>query len=395
MKIINSKLENDLYKFSMSYFYMMKYPKAEGTFVFQDRNNSVYTEEFVERLKEEVERFTRLEMTAEEFEWAVKNIPYIPRFFWEWYRGFKFDSSAVSISLDSENHLKISASGYLYQVTFWEVPILAMVSELKNELEGNIERLDVNKFTESLKRKIKLSNDNGMKFSLFGLRRRFSGALEAQVTDICSREAKYCVGTSNVWLAYVYHMRPTGTLAHELIMAAGSWYGYRMANWRVMEDWSSVFGIDLGTMLIDTFTCDVFFWNFTREHAHLFSSLRIDSGNEYEIADKAIAAYQMLGIDPTQKTLIFSNSLDFPKALAIQQYCGNRIKTSFGIGGNLTSDVPGVKPSNIVMKLSSCRMNDRMDWRDCIKISDDLGKHMGKEGELKKALIELEIEKPR
>ena len=391
MGIIRSKLENDLYKFSMSYFYMMKYPEAEGTFVFTDRNNSIYTPKFVERLKEEVERFTRLELTAEEFEWAVKNIPYIPRFFWEWYRGFKFDSSAVSISLDSENHLKISATGYLYQITFWEVPILAMVSEIKNELEGNIEKLDVNKFTETLKRKIKLSNDNGMKFSLFGMRRRFSGPLEAQVTDICKREAKYCVGTSNVWFAYVYHMKPTGTLAHELIMAAGSWYGYRMANYTIMEQWSDVFGIDLGTMLIDTFTCEAFFKNFSRKHAALFSSLRIDSGDEYFLADEAIKRYQELGIDPTQKTLIFSNSLDFPKALAIQQYCGARIKASFGIGGNLTADVPGVKPSNIVMKLSQCRISEREDWSPCIKISDDLGKHMGDKAELQRASVELRL----
>lgn len=394
MGIIRSKLENDLYKFSMSYFYMMKYPKAEGTFVFTDRNNSVYTPKFVDRLKEEVERFVRLEMTAEEFEWAVKNIPYIPRFFWEWYRGLKFDSSAVSISLDDEGHLKISATGYLYQITFWEVPLLAMVSELKNELEGNLGKLDISKFTDSLKRKIKLSNDNGMKFSLFGLRRRFSGHLESYVTEVCKREAKYCVGTSNVWLAYTHHMRPTGTLAHELIMAAGAWYGYRMANHIIMKEWSDVFGIDLGTMLIDTFTCKVFFQNFTRKDAALFSSLRVDSGDEYEIADAAIEMYQILGIDPTQKTLIFSNSLDFPKALAIQQYCGARIKASFGIGGNLTADVPDVKPSNIVMKLSKCKMTERMDWKPCIKISDDLGKHMGPEEELKKAFIELGIEKP-
>lgn len=394
MGIIRSKLENDLYKFSMSYFYMMKYPKAEGIFTFHDRNNSVYTEEFVSRLREELERFTRLELTAEEFNWAVKNIPYIPRFFWEWYRGFKFDPSAVSISLDEEGHLKISATGYLYQVTFWEVPILAMVSELKNELEGHTKTVDISKFKEALKRKIKLSSDNGLRFSIFGLRRRFSGELEDIVTDICNREAKYCVGTSNVYLAQKYHMKPTGTLAHELIMASGAWYGYRMANHIIMKEWSDVFGIDLGTMLIDTFTCNVFFQNFTRKDAALFSSLRVDSGDEYEIADTAIEMYQLLGIDPTQKTLIFSNSLDFPKALAIQQYCGARIKASFGIGGNLTADVPGVKPSNIVMKLARCKMTDRMDWKPCIKISDDLGKHMGPEEELKKAFIELGIEKP-
>lgn len=389
MGIIRSKLENDLYKFSMSYFYMMKFPEAEGEFAFTDRNNSEYSEEFVEALRDEIRDFARLELTADEFNWAIKTIPYIPRFFWEWYRGFKLDPSAVSISLDSEKHLHIHAIGYLYQITFWEVPLLAMVSELRNKLAGN--KFDPADLTEKTQRKIKLSNDNGMKFSLFGLRRRFSAEVEDFTTNLIKNQAKYCVGTSNVYLAFKYHMRPTGTLAHELIMAAGSWYGYRMANYTVMEKWSDVFGIDLGTMLIDTFTCEAFFKNFSRKHAALFSSLRIDSGDEYFLADEAIKRYQELGIDPTQKTLIFSNSLDFPKALAIQQYCGARIKVSFGIGGNITSDITGVKPSNIVMKLSRCRISEREDWSPCIKISDDLGKHMGDKAELQRASVELRL----
>ena len=387
MGIIRSKLENDLYKFSMSYFYMMKYPEAEGTFVFMDRNNSKYSEKFVEALKDEIKAFSKLEMDDEEFDWAVRTIKYIPRFFWEWYRGFKFDPNAVSVNLDKDGELEITASGYLYQITFWEVPLLAMVSELKNQFEKNT--FDSRDLIEKLDRKIAISNNNSLNFSIFGLRRRFSGEVEDFVTKRIKDTAKFCVGTSNVYLAFEHHMRPTGTLAHELIMAAGSWYGYRMANWTVMENWSDVFGIDLGTMLIDTFTCDAFFKNFSRKHAALFSSLRIDSGDEYKLADQAIKRYHELGIDPATKTLIFSNSLDFPKALAIQQHCGNRIKASFGIGGNLTADIPGVKPSNIVMKLLYCRISEREDFRPCIKISDDLGKHMGDPEEIKRAFIEL------
>ena len=33
-----SMLDNDLYKFSMSYAYMKLFPEAEGTFEFCDRN---------------------------------------------------------------------------------------------------------------------------------------------------------------------------------------------------------------------------------------------------------------------------------------------------------------------------------------------------------------------
>ena len=44
------------------------------------------------------------------------------------------------------------------------------------------------------------------------------------------------------------------------------------------------------------------------------------------------------------------------------------------------------------MKLSRCRISEKKEWRPCIKISDDLGKHMGDSKELKKAFIELGIE---
>ena len=390
MGIIRSKLENDLYKFSMSYFYMMKHPNAQGVFTFTDRNNSQYSKEFVEELKKEVDNFINLELTDDEFNWAVRTIKYIPRFFWEWYRGLRFNKNDLHISLDEENHLHITASGYLYKITFWEVPILAMVSEIRNRIEKNT--YSKNEVMGALKRKILLSNKSEMKFSIFGLRRRFSGEIEDLVTTAARDEAKWCVGTSNVYLAYKKNMLPTGTLAHELCMATASLYGYRMANHILMEDWSDVFEIDLGTMLIDTFTCKAFFGNFTKKHAALFSSLRIDSGDEYKIGDMAIKKYKELGINPMTKTLIFSNSLDFPKAMAIKNYFEDRINVSFGIGGNLTADIPGVKPSNIVMKLSKCRKSPESPWIPCVKISDDEGKHMGDPGEFKKACTELGLQ---
>ena len=45
------------------------------------------------------------------------------------------------------------------------------------------------------------------------------------------------------------------------------------------------------------------------------------------------------------------------------------------------------------MKLSKCRINSNQEWRKCIKISDDLGKHMGadKEFEIAKYQLLLEI----
>lgn len=90
----------------------------------------------------------------------------------------------------------------------------------------------------------------------------------------------------------------------------------------------------------------------------------------------------LLGIDPSTKTIIFSNALTFDKAEEIQEYCRGRIRCAFGIGTNLTNDT-GFKPSNIVMKLTSCRMNKNQPVFNCVKLSDDLGKHTGDTEEVK------------
>lgn len=107
-----------------------------------------------------------------------------------------------------------------------------------------------------------------------------------------------------------------------------------------------------------------------------------DSGDEFQFVMKAIARYKELGIDPSTKTIIFSNALTFDKAEEIQEYCRGRIRCAFGIGTNLTNDT-GFKPSNIVMKLTSCRMNKNQPVFNCVKLSDDLGKHTGDIEEVK------------
>jgi nicotinate phosphoribosyltransferase len=55
-------------------------------------------------------------------------------------------------------------------------------------------------------------------------------------------------------------------------------------------------------------------------------------------------------------------------------------------------DIPGVKPANIVMKLSRCRINSKREWSKCIKISDDLGKHTGDPAEIQLCKDTLGIE---
>lgn len=385
--MIYSILDNDLYKFSTGYAYMKLYPEAEGTFTFTDRDNTEYTEEFFEQLKIEFAKLSKLSLTDSEFGWCVNTIPYIPEVYWEWLRGFRFDPNIIDVHLDENNHLHIEVYDKLYRVTLYEVPILAIVSELRNKMLGNV--VDIKKALEKLDAKINIANANHLKFSEFGTRRRFSADLHDKICKELNEKCPiFCVGTSNVYFAMKYNMTPVGTFPHEWIMFHGAIWGYQEANYLGMRDWVRTYDGNLGIFLMDTYTSKVGLRNMSMKFAKLFDGVRCDSGDEYKIGNMVIDRYKELGIDPTTKTIVFSNALDFDKYADIARYFNGRIRVSAGIGTNLTNDT-GFKPSNIVMKLSECRINKNNPLKLCIKISDDNGKHLGDHQEFDVASYQL------
>lgn len=385
---VKSILDTDLYKFTTSYAYMKLYPDAEGTFEFCDRANTIYDEKFVETVKFELACLGGLKLTDDEFNFTCNEIRFIPMCYWEWLRSFKFDFKKVNISLDDEGHLHINVTDKLYKVTLYETPILAIVSEARNNWLGYAANRD--EIERRLLEKISLSNQHQLKFSEFGMRRRFSYSVQDQVCAILKEKALYCTGTSNVHMAMRHGMKVIGTHPHEWFMFHGAEFGYKRANYLALENWVNVYDGDLGIALSDTYTTDAFLKNFSRKHAKLFDGVRHDSGDPYKFTMKVINRYKELGIDPTTKTIVFSNALDFPTYKEIAEYCGGRIRCTAGIGTNLTNDC-GFKAANIVMKLAKCRMNPRQPWFDTIKLSDDEGKHMGPEKEVEICKYECKI----
>lgn len=385
--IIKSILDTDLYKFTTSYAYMKLFPNAMGTFQFVDRDNTKYTDEFVREFKMELCNMSRLALTLEESMFMSK-CRFIPKMYWEWLSSFRFDPNVVSVCTDVLGHLHIEVTDHLYKATLYEVPILALVSELRNKMLGYT--ADINEVIDRLIPKIKLSNEYKIKFSEFGTRRRFNFNVQKQVVDYIAHNSQYCTGTSNCYLAMLYGMKPMGTHPHEWFMFHGAQFGYKHANYLALENWVKVYDGDLGIALTDTYTSGAFFNNFSRKHAKLFDGIRQDSGDEYQFVMKAIARYKGLGIDPSTKTIVFSNALDFEKAKDINEYCRGRINASFGIGTNLTNDT-GNPPANIVMKLSLCQMSEGKPIYDCIKLSDDLGKHHGNKKEVDLCMKELDL----
>ena len=398
MRLVNSILDTDLYLFSMSWAYIKMYPEAEGTLEFIDRGNTSYTEDFLQDLKIAIAELSQLKLSDHERDAAFKKTgQWIPIVYWEWLQSFRFDPEKIKIDLipdstdNSKKCLKVSVTDKLYKTVLYEVHLLAIISELRHKMIGNT--INLSRYISNLDKKIDMSNQHQLRFGDMGTRRRYSASLHEEVIRRLKERSTYFTGTSNVYLAIQFDLPVIGTMAHSWIQFHAAQYGYRNANYQMMEAWMQVYDGNLGCALTDTLTNSVFFDNFSRKHALLFRQIRHDSGDPYLYVMKAIARYRELGIDPTSKTIVFSNALDFPTYKDIADYCKGRIGCVAGIGTNLTCDVSefGFKAANIVMKMTECRMNPKKNVIKTIKISDDLGKAMGDPKELKLASDTLNL----
>ena len=385
---VYSLLDTDLYKLTQSSAYFDLYPNAEGTFTFNDRNQEVYDEKFLEMLAMEFAKLCELRLTNEQYGYLL-GIRFLKPNWVEWFKGFHFDLKKINFGLDGQGHLHIDVTDKMYKVTLYEVPILAIVAECRLKWLGA--KIDFAKTLAKLSKKIDFANEHGIKFSEFGTRRRASAALHLEICKLLKERCPInCVGTSNVHFAMMFDMMPSGTQAHEWVMFHQGVYGFKCANYRAIEAWIEHFGGDLGILLVDTTTTKSFLHTLTLKQAKLADGFRQDSGDEREIGNMIVDKLREFRIDPMTKTIVFSNALDFEKAEQIQRYFNGIIKTAFGIGTNITCDIVledgydevkfpdgKVKAANIVMKLSRCRFSPRDFWEPVIKISDDIGKHMG------------------
>ena len=346
--IIQHFTDNDLYKFTMQYGVVSLFPSDVVRYRFTNRGGDQFPEGFAQALKEEVDSMANLKLTKEEHKFLQEKCYYLPQAYLDFIAGYRFDPNEVKISQEDGN-LEVIIEGLWYRTILWEVPLMAIISELFFKMTG-AKPYDKAKRTQIADDKMKIYSGLGLKIADFGTRRRYS--FENQ-DDIVATLNKYApntfVGTSNVYLAMKYNTTPIGTHAHEWFMFHAAKFGYKIANKLALENWVNVYRGDLGIALSDTFTTEVFFRDFDTLYAKLFDGVRHDSGSPLEFADKTIEHYKKLRINPLSKTIVFSDALNPDMVKQIVEYCKGRIGMSFGIGTNFTNDV-GVKPLNMVIK---------------------------------------------
>ncbi|CAO1661189.1 MULTISPECIES: nicotinate phosphoribosyltransferase [Salinicola] len=372
--MLTSLIDNDFYKITMQNAVIKRFPYAQARYAFINRGEHAFPEGFGDALRREVDAMASLVLTDAEKRYLEVTCPYLDPTYLDFLAGFRFNPAEVIIE-QTGSELSVAIEGLWYRTILWEVPLMALISELWYRLRG-VKRDDDETVEARTRAKIEQYQRLGLKIAEFGTRRRFSFDVHDRVVGALRHHGGEAFsGSSNVLLAMRHGVKPIGTHAHEWFMFHGARFGFKMANSLALEHWVDVYRGDLGIALTDTFTSRAFFESFDKKFAKLFDGVRHDSADPIDFAASTIAHYEKLGIDPRSKTIIFSDALTPEKVERIQSFCQGRVGMAFGIGTNFTNDV-GVEPMNMVIKMVEARPEGQ-HWLPVVKLSDVPDKHTG------------------
>ncbi|HBE9081069.1 nicotinate phosphoribosyltransferase [Serratia fonticola] len=381
--ILTSLLDTDAYKLHMQQAVFHRYPAITVAAEFRCRGDELLGE-YADEIRAQVAMMSELALTEAEHRY-LSSLPFFHQDYLSWLREFRYDPQQVSIS-NHDGKLHIRIAGPWREVIMWEVPLLAVISEVVHRQRSPqaMPEMAISQLRQNLAQFKQLSGDidiSRFKLMDFGSRRRFSREVQQAIVSTLKNEFPYLVGTSNYDLAHRLDLIPVGTQAHEWFQAHQQISPVLANSQRAaLQAWLDEYPDQLGIALTDCITMDAFLRDFGKQFAQRYQGLRHDSGDPIEWGEKAIAHYQQLGIDPMSKTLVFSDNLDLDKALALYRHFDRRINLAFGIGTRLTCNIPGVKPLNIVIKLVECK------GKPVAKLSDSPGKTICQDPAFVKAL---------
>jgi nicotinate phosphoribosyltransferase len=381
--ILTSLLDTDAYKLHMQQAVFHRYPAISVAAEFRCRGDELLGE-YADEISAQIALMSQLALTDAEFNY-LSGLPFFREDYLNWLRDFRYDPQQVQIE-NRQGKLHIRIAGPWREVIMWEVPLLAVISEVvhRHRSPDVTPEMAVAHLRNKLAQFKAVSSDvdiSRFKLMDFGTRRRFSQPVQQAIVSTLKSEFPYLVGTSNYDLARQLDLAPVGTQAHEWFQAHQQISPVLANSQRAaLQAWLDEYPDQLGIALTDCITMDAFLRDFGPQFAQRYQGLRHDSGDPFEWGEKAIAHFQKLGIDPMSKTLVFSDNLDLDKALALYRHFYQRVNLVFGIGTRLTCDIPGVKPLNIVIKLVECK------GKPVAKLSDSPGKTICQDQAFVKAL---------
>lgn len=382
--IITSLLDTDWYKLTMGQVVFHQFRDAIATYRFYNRGKTQFPTGFAAALRKELEYLSKVSLTNQELMWLDDHVVFKPDYI-NFLEDYRFNPNQVMIE-QTGGDLDIVIIGPWAETILWEVPLMAIISELYFKLTDKT--YDQKEFITLTDQKAHKMLNAGVKWSDFGTRRRFSKETQDALNTVMMNYKPGFIGTSNPYFAMKYNLNPIGTYAHEAVMAMQAKYSATESNQKWMEHWWLEYGMcpKLLTALTDTLTTNVFLRTYTGDMLNKYTAVRQDSGDPFEFAPKLLAHYKENNIDPKEKKIVFSDSLDTDKACELQKTFGDKIPCVMGIGTHLTNDC-GHKPLNMVIKLVNIDFGKGM--QPVIKLSDDKGKHTGDDETIKAIKQEL------
>ncbi|MDF1894793.1 nicotinate phosphoribosyltransferase [Rahnella contaminans] len=381
--ILTSLLDTDAYKLHMQQAVYHRYRNINVVAEFRCRGDELLGE-YAGEIRLQIQKMSQLALTDDEFTY-LSGLPFFTRDYLNWLKTFRYNPEHVTVS-DHNGHLHVRIEGPWREVIMWEVPLLAVISEVVHrqrspDITAKMAVDQLRKNLASFKEQAADIDLSAFRLMDFGTRRRFSGEVQEAIVTTLKNEFPYLVGTSNYDLAHKLQLTPVGTQAHEWFQAHQQISPVLANSQRAaLQAWLDEYPDQLGIALTDCITMDAFLRDFGTKFANAYQGLRHDSGDPVEWGEKAIAHYQALGIDPMTKTLVFSDNLDLDKALHLYRHFHQRVNLVFGIGTRLTCNIPHVKPLNIVIKLVQC------NGKPVAKLSDSPGKTICQDKAFVKAL---------
>lgn len=374
--LITSLLDTDLYKLTMmqAFYHAPEFSGVEAEWKFNCRNRTGNGTDLTRILPEIVRQLDLVcTLRFEEDELAyLATLPFFKKDFLEYLRTFQLKREHIYARPLADGDIDLRFRGPIVAICLFEIYALAIISELNTfQLQFGF---DTELARQRLANKLRMLTDRselaGVRIADFSTRRRASKAWQYEMVEIFRDTApQHLAGTSNLYLAWKLELTPIGTMAHEWLQAWQGVVELAEAQRAALNGWVREYHGSLGIALTDNYSMDAFCRDFSPALARSFSGLRHDSGDPFSWGEQAIELYGRSGIDPLSRTLIFSDSLDFPGVIKIYEHFRGRVQMSFGIGTNLGNDV-GLKALNIVIKLV------RVNGQPVAKVSDEPGKSM-------------------
>jgi len=369
--IVKTLLDTDAYKLHMQQAVFYHYKNVDVVAEFLCRGDN-FLGCYSNTLLEQISMMTHLSLSNEEYMYMT-SFPFFKKEYLHWLRKFRYNTSQVKIK-NYQGQLHIRISGLWKEVILWEVPILALISEVFHsnfspEINSKyaVQYLD----TKLMKffNQTQYLDLSRLKIVDFGTRRRFSYDVQYAVVKRLKETFPFLVGSSNYHIARMLKIKPVGTQAHEWFQAHQQISSnLKDSQILALQTWLYQYKNDLSIALTDSITMDSFLHDFNLYFTSSYQGIRHDSGDPVKWGEKALKHYEKLGIDPCTKTLLFSDNLNFKKIIFLYKKFNKRINVIFGIGTKLTCDIPYIKPLNIVIKLVKC------NGKPVAKISDSPGK---------------------